>query len=109
MLVLFVVFVNFLITLVNLFIAWKIWQLTGLLANLTETLTNFEIISHHILKSAPELLNTGEVSGKNLRQTYQKLKLQLELLEKVLAVFRLSYQVVKGRKGRLLPMLLQSR
>lgn len=100
------VIVNLLITLVNLLIAWKIWQVIGVMANFTQTLKEFELMIHVILKSAPEVLNTGEISSQNFRAAYEKLTRQMQLLEQVILIVSLAKKLGQGqfreKKGILL-------
>ncbi|MGK7875447.1 MAG: hypothetical protein AB4426_19740 [Xenococcaceae cyanobacterium] len=98
----FVVIFNLLIALVNLFIAWRIWKLRRVLANVADTLINVERSIHSVLAPAPEVIAKGQKGTNNLRERYQKLELQLQRLGQILTILSLGYKIWQrqSRRGR---------
>lgn len=91
-----VVIFNLLITLVNLFLAWRIWQLGRWLANLADILTKVEHSTHLVLCSAPEvILKTGRGAG-HLKGYYRVLNIQLQRGKQLLTLFNLGMKIVRG-------------
>ena len=89
----FVVICNLLITLLNFFLAWQIWQWRQKLALVAQTLNRFERSTHRILSVTPEVLDTGEKATSNLRERYQRLELQLERLAQVIRLVVWAYRL----------------
>jgi hypothetical protein len=80
----FVVIFNLLLTLVNLYIVFRLWKLWRLLVRITETLTRVERRLHAIFYPAPAFVLQGQTEASHLRQTYQKLEYQLQQLQQVI-------------------------
>jgi predicted PurR-regulated permease PerM len=89
----FVLIFNLLITLINLFVAWRIWQLQKFLVKATKTLNKVERITHSLLSSAPEIIAKEQKDSFNLKQKHQKLKLQLQRVQKILTILILGYNI----------------
>ena len=93
----FVVICNLLIALVNLFIAWKIWQLRQVLAKLADILIAVELTSRKLLSAAPAALAPGKKRTRNLKESYRQLKLQLQLLRQILTFLGLVNKIWQGQ------------
>ncbi len=91
-----VVIFNLLITLVNLFLAWRIWQLGRWLANLADTLTKVEHSTHLVLCSAPEVILKPGRDADHLRGYYRRAYLQMQRGKQVLTLFNLGMKIVRG-------------
>ncbi len=89
----FVFICNLLIALVNLYIAWRIWQLRRMLAKVAETLTSVERRIHSVLYPAPEVIVKGKKGTYSLRESYRKLELQLQKVEQILLLLSLGYKI----------------
>jgi len=93
----FVVIVNLLITLVNLFIAWRIWQLGCKLANIADCLTNLERSTHKVLLVAPEVILKLERGSCSLRERYGLLTVQLQRGQQILTLLNLGMKIWQGQ------------
>ena len=90
-----VVIFNLLITLVNLFLAWRIWQLLRWLANLADTLTKVERSTHLVLCTAPSVILKAERGAGHLRRYYRRAYVQLQRGKQVLTLFNLGMKMVR--------------
>ena len=95
--VFFVVVINLFITLVNIYLAVKIWQLTRQLKRTTKTLIKCEKRIHSVLSPAPQFILQGQKKIDNLRQGYQLLQLQLQKIRQLLWLLSLIYRF--GRRA----------
>ncbi len=85
-----VVVTNFFLSLVCLFVAWKIWQLRRTLAQVADTLLSVERNTHNILYGAPKAISQGQVGTAQLRKHYQQLEPQLQRARQSLALLSLG-------------------
>jgi hypothetical protein len=88
----FVVIFNLLITLLNLWIIWKIFQMRQVLRKITETLAHIEQRVHSVLYPAPELILRGQTGTYYLRKRYLVLEQQLQQLSNIFSLLRLGFQ-----------------
>jgi hypothetical protein len=86
----FVIVFNLFLTLFNLYIAFRLWKLRRVLARVTKTLTMVERRLHRIFYPAPEIVLKGKQGTHELRQHYQRLLVQVELIEKILGLVSLG-------------------
>ncbi|MDJ0687989.1 MAG: hypothetical protein QNJ41_05735 [Xenococcaceae cyanobacterium MO_188.B32] len=93
----FVVVTNLFITLVNIYLAVKIMQLTRQLKRTTNTLIKCEKRIHSVLSLAPQFILPGQKNIDNLRQGYQLLQLQLQKIRQLLWLLSLIYRF--GRRA----------
>lgn len=93
----FVLISNLLITVFNLYIAWKIWQLRQVLAIVTDYLHTLEKSVNGILTPAPQVIMQGKQGTGNLKITYRKLELQLQQINKILQLLSLANFVWRSR------------
>ena len=89
----FVVIFNLLITLLNLWIIWKIFQMRRMLRRITETLAHIEQRVHSVLYPAPELILRGQTGTHYLRERYLVLEQQLQRLSNILSLLRLGFKL----------------
>ena len=89
----FVVIFNLFITLLNLWIIWKIFQMRRVLRRITATLAHIEQRAHAVLNPAPELILRGQTGTHYLRERYLVLEQQLHQLNKILSLLRLGYKL----------------
>lgn len=88
-----IVAVNLSITLINIYIAIKIWQLRLLIARITSILVNYEIYFSVVLKVTPEVVYQGQHNMFLVRKRYQLLQLQIANLKQLIWLFNWSYQI----------------
>lgn len=89
----FVVIFNLVLTLFNLYIVLRLWKLRRLMVRITETLTRLEECIHSIFYNAPQIVFQGQTGTHRLRQSYQSLELQIQQLQKVLALVTLGVRI----------------
>src|SRR4028118_543837 len=103
-----VVVLNVLISLLCLYVAWQVWNLRRALAAAADVLTLAERNTHVVLDGAPEAISQGQLGIHGARESYQKLKLQLQKIRQVLTILGLVQNVWRStRRSR--ASLLQSR
>ncbi len=88
-----IVAVNFSITLLNIYIAIKIWQLRLLLARITAILINYEIYFRVVLKFTPKVIYQGQQNIYLARKRYQLIQLQLAKVRQLIWLLNWSYRV----------------
>jgi hypothetical protein len=86
----FVIVFNLFLTLFNLYIAFRLWRLRRVLARVAKTLTMVERRLHRIFYPAPEVVLRGKQGTHELRQRYQRLLVQIELIEKIFSLVSLG-------------------
>lgn len=87
----FVCLVNLLITVINFYVAWRIWKLRRVLANITRTLTKVEGTLRVVLIPTPVVVGKGQLGTQQLSDRYQKLTLLLQQLQPLLALIGWGY------------------
>lgn len=93
----FVVICNLFITLINSFIAWKIWQMRQALASIADILIALDGISAQILYIAPYALAPGQIATRNLKKRYRQLNLQLRQIRIIITIVSLVYKIYQGQ------------
>lgn len=88
-----VVFVNVLISLLCLYVAWRLWNLRRTLALAVTVVNNFERITYTVLHGAPKAIYQGQLGIHELRARYQQLELQWQKVQQVLALLGLLQSV----------------
>ncbi|AFZ37614.1 hypothetical protein Sta7437_4137 [Stanieria cyanosphaera PCC 7437] len=88
----FTIIVNLIITLFNLYLAIKIWQLRQKLSLIAHELNNCEIFIHSILVTTPNVLIQNKNNLAQVRQKYQLLQLQLKQTQQIIIVLNWLYQ-----------------
>jgi len=81
--VIFVIIINLIITLFNLYIAWKIWQFQLLLSQLRADLDSLEEPLTYVLSIAPIWLTAKKNQTKTIVINYQKLTQAIGILTKL--------------------------
>ena len=89
----FVVIFNLLITLLNLWIIWKIFQMRRVLRRITATLAHIEQRVQAVLYPAPELILRGQTGTRYLRERYLILEQQLQQLNNILSFLRFGFKL----------------
>ncbi|QLE59449.1 hypothetical protein [Nostoc sp. TCL26-01] len=88
--VMVVVGINTLISLILLYVAWRIWKLKRLIVFIGDRLTAYERCSHELLYKAPENIYLGQQNIYNLRQGNQSLQTQLQQVRQILSLLLLG-------------------
>jgi hypothetical protein len=81
-----VIAVNLLITCVNCYIAWQVWQWRHKFRKMARVLTKVEHRCHGVLSPAAKIIMTGQQGTQTLKQLYGQLNRQLQQLQKLLTV-----------------------
>jgi hypothetical protein len=105
----FVLSFNLGLTLFNCFLVWKLWQLRGVLVRVTKILTRVERRLHRIFYPAPEYIFIAGAKTYYLRQNYQRLCGQVQILQSLLLTFSLiiRYWQRQSRRRRLLSLKIE--
>ncbi|MCX7595124.1 MAG: hypothetical protein N2235_15465 [Fischerella sp.] len=81
-----VVVINTLISMILLYVAWRVWRLRLRLIKITNWLNVTEHCSHAILYTAPERICISQQNIHKLRQTNQALEIQIQQLQQILGL-----------------------
>lgn len=87
-----IVAINLSITLLNIYIAIRIWQLGLLVARISTIIGNYESYFNLVLKTAPIIIYQGQDNIHQARQRYQLLQLQASKLRQLVWVINWSYR-----------------
>lgn len=88
-----IIAVNLSITLLNIYIAIRIWQLRIIIARITTILINYERYFNLLLQVAPRMIYQGQQNISQARQQYQLLQLQAAKIRQLFWVINQSYQI----------------
>ncbi|MEH2436279.1 MAG: hypothetical protein V7K25_18865 [Nostoc sp.] len=91
--VILVILINTLISLILLYVAWRVWQLKQQLAYIADSLTAYEICTHAALNKAPENIYLSQESIYNLRQKNQVLQMQIQQVRQIISLLLLGQQI----------------
>ncbi|MEH1929055.1 MAG: hypothetical protein V7K14_16370 [Nostoc sp.] len=91
--VILVILVNTLISLILLYVAWRVWQLKRQLAYIADRLTAYESCTHAALNKAPENIYLSQDNIYNLRQKNQALQMQIQQVRQILSLLLLGRQI----------------
>jgi hypothetical protein len=95
-----VVIINTLISLVLLYVAWRVWKLKQCIGRIADKLAAYERRSHAILYPAPEKLLNGEQKIHHLRQRNQALQAQLQQVRQIISLLLLGKQFWQRFSGK---------
>lgn len=85
-----VLIANVLIALLCLYVAWQVWNLRRVLANVADTLISVERSTYAVLHGAPNAIIQGQRGTRQLRKQYRQLQVQLQRAEQVLGLLSLG-------------------
>ncbi|MHC5728333.1 MAG: hypothetical protein ACYTXY_30310 [Nostoc sp.] len=91
--VILVILVNTLISLILLYVAWRVWQLKRQLAYIADRLTAYESCTHAALNKAPENIYLSQDNIYNLRQKNQALQMQIQQVRQIISLLLLGRQI----------------
>jgi predicted negative regulator of RcsB-dependent stress response len=106
--VILVILVNTLISLILLYVAWRVWQLKQQLAYIADRLTVYESFTHTVLNKAPENIYLSQENIYNLRQKNQVLKMQIQQVRQIISLL-LQGQQIWQRYFRRLELISEKR
>jgi hypothetical protein len=75
------------------YVVWQVWQLRKTLSNVAEALIAAEQNTHNVLYGAPTNILNGQQGIHQLRQSYQRLELQLQKLQRIVKIFNAGWGV----------------
>ena len=88
-----IIAVNLSITLLNIYIAIRIWQLRIIIARIATILVNYESYFNILLQAAPQVMERGQQNIAQVRQRYQLLQLQTAKIKQLFWLLNQSYQI----------------
>ena len=88
-----IIAVNLSITLLNIYIAVRIWQLRIIVARITAIFLNYESYFNVLLQVAPQVMGRRQQSIFLARQRYQLLQQQTTKLKQLFWLLNQSYQI----------------
>lgn len=88
-----IIAVNLSITLLNVYIALRIWQLRLLITRINAILINYERYFHILLITAPEVIDQGQNNIYRVRQRYQLLQRQTTQIKQLIWLINQSFQL----------------
>jgi hypothetical protein len=91
-----IIAVNLSITLLNIYIAIRIWQLRQLIARIATILISYEGYFNTVLRVAPKVLDRGQNNIYLARRRYQILQLQVAKIKQLIWLFIQSYRILRG-------------
>ncbi len=97
-----VIATNVVISLLNLYIAWKIWRVRQIIAKFTNTLVQVERKTHQVLYLAPELIIKSRQGTRNLRESHQELEQRWRQIEQVLKLLALVSPLLQSRLPKII-------
>lgn len=81
-----IVGINLVIAMLCWYVAWQLWLLRRTLANVAEALLIAERNTHNVLYGAPDAIATAQQGSYQLRQSYQRLRVQISQLQRILSL-----------------------
>ena len=89
-----IVAINLSITLLNVYIAIRIWQLGRVIARITTRVNRYEIYFQFTLTTVPIVLHRSQNNLRQLRQRYQLLQLQITKIKQLIWLINWSYKTL---------------
>jgi hypothetical protein len=91
-----VVLINTLMSLLLLYIAWRVWKLKQWIGSIADQLNTYEHNAHALLYQAPEKIDISQEKIYSLRQRNQRLQVQIQQVRQIISLLLL----LKGFWGR---------
>lgn len=88
-----IIAVNLSITLLNIYIAMRIWQLRSLIARITAILINYDRYFNLLLQATPDVIEQGRDNIEQARQHYQLFCQQTARIKQLIWLFNQGYQI----------------
>ena len=90
--IILIIVVNLSISLLNVYLALKIWQLRSILSRIALFLDNCETYLQALFYLAPQAMYRGKDKINNFRQGYQLLQLRLQQTKQIIILVNWSYR-----------------
>lgn len=90
-----VVGINILISVLCLYVAWRVWTLRRALAITADVVASFERSTYLTLHGAPQAICNGQLGVRGLKERYQQLDRQLQQVQQVLTVLALLQRILR--------------
>ncbi|MGH8000253.1 MAG: hypothetical protein ACREPR_12670 [Brasilonema sp.] len=104
-----VVVINILISLILLYLAWRMRRLKRRLTRIANILVAAERSSHAVLLGAPEAIYMSQRNIHNLRQGNQPPQLQIQRLRQIFSLLALGQQIWRSNFLRFRAKLVKKR
>ncbi|MBD0385307.1 MAG: hypothetical protein ICV54_01925 [Nostoc sp. C3-bin3] len=88
-----VILVNTLISLILLYVVWRMWHIKQQLAYIADRLTAYENCTHVALNKAPENIYISQNNIYKLRQKNQVLQMQIQQVRQIISLLLLGQQI----------------
>lgn len=90
-----VVGINILISVLCLYVAWRVWTLRRALAIAADVVASFERSTYLTLHGAPQAIYNGQLGVRGLRERYQQLDRQLQQVQQALTILALLQRILR--------------
>lgn len=94
--VVLIVVINLFITLLNIYIATKIWQLRQIIAKITRVISNCDLYFYALLHNTPQVIYQGQDKIQQIKIQYQTIQFQLQQIRQIILIFNWSYRIWRG-------------
>jgi hypothetical protein len=94
--IILIISINILITILNVYLAIKIWQLRQVIARITLLLINCEIYVRTLLYIAPPVIYQGNRNIHLFKSKYQATQLQIKKIQQMILLLNWSYRLWRG-------------
>ena len=91
--IIIVITLNLIITIFNLYLAIKLWQLRKLLALITSAFITCENYLYYVLLVTPQVLQKEQTNIYHFRQHYQLWQLQLQKIKQIIILLNWLYRL----------------
>lgn len=88
-----VITLNLIITIFNLYLVVKIWQLRKLLTLITKAIINCENYLYYVLLLTPQILQKEQTNIYHFRRNYQLWQLQLQKIKQIVTLLNWLYRI----------------
>jgi ABC-type glucose/galactose transport system permease subunit len=88
-----VIILNLIITIFNLYLAIKLWQLRKLLTLITSALIKCENYLYYVFLVTPPILQKEQTNIYHFRQRYQLWQLQLKKIKQIIVLLNWFYRL----------------
>ncbi|WP_341525522.1 hypothetical protein WKK05_23435 [Nostoc sp. UHCC 0302] len=95
-----VVLINIFISLILLYVAWRVWKLKQIIGQIADKLTVYERNTHAALYNAPDNIYTAQENINNLRQGNQRLEVQIQQVRQIVNLLFLGRTIWGRSFGR---------
>ncbi len=89
----FVIFINLLLTLFNIYLVIKIWHLRKRMTTITSDLINYESSVKSLLTNTTQILNQQQTNIDHIRRQYQILQLRWQKIRQAIVLLNWIYRI----------------